>query len=156
VVSLLRDLSRPALAGLRWTSPEQWHVTLRFFGEADPTVARRALAGFTVPSPVARLGPDTGRFGRRVLHVPVVGLADVARLITDRTAGVGEPPDRRHFRGHITLARATGERGGVDLRPLTGTPIEASWPVDRVTLVASHLDPQGARYEVLDDFPLGS
>jgi 2'-5' RNA ligase len=140
--------------GLRWTTPEQWHVTLRFFGEADPAAARRSLSGFAADRCHARLGPETGRFGRRILHVPVAGLAELARLVTDRTAAVGEPPDRRHFRGHITLARATAAGRGIDFRPLTGTPIEASWPVGQITLVASHPHPQGARYEVLERLSL--
>ncbi len=150
----MRDLPRPEAEGLRWTTPDQWHVTLRFFGEADPAVAKRALSGFTAAPPLARLGPETGRFGRRILHVPVVGLAELARVVTDRTDGVGEPPDGRHFRGHITLARATGAGRGLDLRPLTGTPVAGAWTVDRITLVASHPNPKGARYEVLEALPL--
>jgi RNA 2',3'-cyclic 3'-phosphodiesterase len=150
----LRAVPRPEVEGLRWTSAEQWHVTLRFFGEADPAVAKRALSGFTAATTVAKVGPETGRFGRRILHVPVAGLAEVARLVTDRTDGVGEPPDRRHFRGHITLARATGAGRGIDLRELTGTPVEAAWTVDRIALMASHPNPKGARYEVLENFVL--
>lgn len=151
---MLDALPRPTVEGVRWTPPDQWHVTLRFFGEVDPDAARRALSGFSADPCTARLGPETGRFGRRVLHAPVAGLGVLATAVVDRTAAVGEAPDRRHFRGHLTLARATGERRGVDLRALCGMPISATWPVDRVSLVASHLTPNGARYEVLEQLLL--
>jgi 2'-5' RNA ligase len=88
------------------------------------------------------MGPALGRFGRRVLHVPVSGLEAVA-------TAVGEPSDDRPFHGHLTLARAR-ERRGVDLRPFDGVacgPVE--WTVDEVTLVRSHLGRGGARYEVV-------
>ena len=32
VVEQVAALPRPPVAGLRWTEPEQWHVTLRFLG----------------------------------------------------------------------------------------------------------------------------
>jgi 2'-5' RNA ligase len=35
---------------------------------------------------------------------------------------------------------------------LAGVPVEAEWAVDEVTLVASHLHPHGARYEILHRF----
>jgi len=36
---------RPTVAGLRWTGPDQWHVTLRFLGSVDPGEAAAALDG---------------------------------------------------------------------------------------------------------------
>ncbi|MDP9386758.1 MAG: hypothetical protein M3Q48_02235, partial [Actinomycetota bacterium] len=75
VVDGLAALPRPEVPGLRWTAPEQWHVTLRFLGEVDLAAARRAFAATDITgAAVAELGPATGRFGRRVLHVPVAGL----------------------------------------------------------------------------------
>jgi 2'-5' RNA ligase len=35
---------------------------------------------------------------------------------------------------------------------LAGVTIDAEWAVDEVTLVASHLHPHGARYEILHRF----
>jgi RNA 2',3'-cyclic 3'-phosphodiesterase len=48
VLDRLEALPRVELAGCRWTIRAQWHVTLRFLGEADPDVAAEALA--TLPS----------------------------------------------------------------------------------------------------------
>ena len=145
--------------GLRWTGPEQWHVTLRFLGEVDGEavpVARAAFRGISVEESVtAELGPATGRFGRRVLHAPVAGLETLAAATVVATAGVGKAPDTRPFAGHITLARAR-DRRGVDLRPLAGVPLAGRWTVGEARLVASELSGSGpARYEVVETLPVG-
>lgn len=130
---------------------------MRFFGEADPYEASRSLVdiGRDVALPVvARLGPTTERFAQRVLHVPVAGLEELARAVVARTASVGRPPEDRPFSGHITVARPIGRRR-VDLRPFTGAPIEATWPVESVTLVSSRPGgASGSRYEVVEEVAL--
>ena len=156
VVEALQALHRPEVAGLRWTGPEQWHVTLRFLGDTDEAAAREAFGRIAAGGEVeAELGPATGRFGRRVLHVPVHGLEGLAAATVEATSGVGRPPDRRPFAGHITLARARPRRG-VDLRPLSGSAVAGGWTVGELTLVASHLGGgRPSRYEVVGTLPLG-
>jgi len=154
VLDVVGALPRPAVDGLRWTSREQWHVTLRFLGSVeDVDGVATALGSVRVPHRAAVLGPEIGRFGQRVLHIPVTGLDDVAVAVVEATAAVGRPPEDRPFAGHVTLARVRGRRR-VDLRPLTGAGVEATWPVDAVTLFESRLHPKGARYEVVARFPL--
>jgi 2'-5' RNA ligase len=124
-------------------------VTLRFLGRVnDVDAVMNALAPAVLVRCEARLGPKVGRFGRRVLHVPVTGLDDIAAAVVASTAAVGEPPDDRPFASHLTLARARARRG-IDLRALTGESVEAGWQVDDVCLIESHLHPEGARYETL-------
>lgn len=153
-VAALRDV--PGAGALRWTAPEQWHVTLRFFGQTGFDEAGAAFRSVVLPpGPVeVEVGPTTGRFGRRVLHVPVVGLNGLATSVVDATAGVGQPPDDRPFAGHLTLARAR-DRRGADLRPWCGAPVAGQWIVDELTLVWSRTDRDGATYEVVDRLPLG-
>ena len=150
VLDLIGSLSRPDVEGLRWTTPDQWHVTLRFFGNVDLDEASAALSSASAPATTAALGPETGRFARRILHVPVSGLDGVAQAVVGATKNVGRPPEPRPFNGHLTLARAKDRRRGVDLRALVGTPLAASWPVREVCLVESHLSPKGANYEVVE------
>ena len=122
---------------------------------ADPPAVADALAGVATGQPPlqAGAGPAVGRFGHRVLHVPVEGLADLAAAVVRATAHLGQPPEDRPFSGHITLARvAKGAR--VNLRALEGEPIGAVWPVTELTLVESHLSSAGARYAVIERFPL--
>ncbi len=154
VLDRIAALDRPAINGLRWTERYAWHVTLRFLGpvpEVDPVVG--ALVGMGLAPTRAVLGPAVGCFGQRILHVPVAGLDELAAAVTARTATFGKPPDARPFRGHITLARGA-RRDRIDLRPLTRTAVDGAWDVDSVCLVESWLHPTGARYEVLERFPL--
>ncbi len=158
VLDQVAAIDRPAVAGLRWTEREQWHVTLRFLGPVpDPGGVVSALEGLEAPAAVARLGPRVDRFGHRILHVPVGGLEAIAAGVVRATAGVqnrhGRPPDDRPFRGHLTLARATKD-APVDLRTHAGAPLAGQWDVADVCLVESHPTPGGARYEVVDRFDL--
>ena len=156
VLERVAALHRPEVAGLRWTTRPQWHVTLRFLGAVDDVhAAAEALARARAAPAEAVLGPAVGRFGQRVLHVPVLGLDEVAAAVVAATADVGEPPEERPFAGHLTLARV--QRGArVDLRRLTGEPVEGRWPVEEVCLLQSHLSPRGARYETLERVALRS
>ncbi|MEO7836532.1 MAG: RNA 2',3'-cyclic phosphodiesterase [Acidimicrobiales bacterium] len=156
VVERLAALPRPEVPGLRWTSPDQWHVTLRFLGEVDAEAAAAAFdddprwsAG--TGRTVADVGPVTGLFGRRILHVPVSGLEGLAAATVGATAGIGQLPEPRPFAGHITLARARHARG-VELRPFVGASLAGCWVVREITLVASRLGAaadRGALYDIV-------
>jgi 2'-5' RNA ligase len=154
VFQAIARLPRPDVEGLRWTTPDQWHVTLRFLGECDVDAATEALSTVSASATEAVMGPTTGRFGRRILHVPVAGLDEVAVAAIAATSTVGVPPEDRPFNGHVTLARS--RRGDSDLRPLAGQPLAGCWPVTEVTLVASQLHPHGARYETVVTVPLAT
>lgn len=146
---LLEALPRPDEPGVRWVPPDQWHVTLRFLGEADPEAAVGALRRVRAEPAVAELGPRVSRLGRSVVCLPVAGLDAVADAVALATADVGEPLDRP-FSGHLTLARLRHRAAcGV-----TGTALSARFPVDEVALVASTLGPGGATHEVVATVPL--
>ena len=50
VVEALRGLDRPVVTGMRWTTADQWHVTLRFLGDVDdPAPVVAALTAATEP-----------------------------------------------------------------------------------------------------------
>ncbi len=150
VLDVLARLDRPAAPGVRWTHHDQWHVSLRFLGEVDPGEASVALAELNADAAVAAMGPATTVLGGHAVVVPVSGLDVLAASVVARTALVGEPPEDRPFVGHLTLARlgAPAPPGSV------GVPLAAEFPVGEVCLVASHLLPDGAAYEVLERFAL--
>lgn len=158
VVEAIRRLPRPTLVGARWTEQEQWHITMRFFGEvAGQEAAEQALARVPTPAEpvVADAGPAIVCLGRRVLCVPVGGLEDLASAVTAATSKVGRPPERRRFVGHVTLAR--GPRGGWrtgDVAGAEGVLFRARWAVQELTLVASIPDGGARRYEVVARQPL--
>jgi RNA 2',3'-cyclic 3'-phosphodiesterase len=144
VLDAVAGLERPEAPGVRWTPRPQWHVTLRFLGEADLD----RLPPLDATAGTADVGPKVARLGRGVLCLPVTGLDELAAAVIEATRDVGRPPEDRPFRGHITLARLRDRA-----RPpkgVVGTPFQATFPVTEVTLVASQLGGGPARYEVLD------
>jgi RNA 2',3'-cyclic 3'-phosphodiesterase len=102
---------------------------------------------------LASAGPATALLGPSLLVLPIAGLDHLAARVVDLTATLGEPPPLRPFSGHVTLARA---KRGVRVGHLAGASLSATWPVCEVTLVASDLHPEGARYSTVAHFPLNA
>lgn len=143
----LADLARPSVPGLRWTTADQWHVTLRFCGEVAegdvPELDRRlrvALAGERYRA--LKVGPRTELLGSSVLCVPIAGADGLAARVREATADLGLAPPDHAFGGHLTLARA---REGIPA-DLVGRPVSAAWVARSVAIVSSTTDPGGARY----------
>jgi RNA 2',3'-cyclic 3'-phosphodiesterase len=150
VLDALAALPRVSREGVRWTTRDQWHATLRFLGNVDDDgvgelSSALAHAVGSVPRTEAVMGPAVEALGRAVVCVPIAGLDGVAAAAIEGTASFGQPPEARPFKGHLTLARV--RRGSP--RALCGAPISERWPVDEVHLVRSNLHPKGARYETV-------
>jgi 2'-5' RNA ligase len=156
VLAGIAALERRDEPGVRWVSPEQWHVTVRFLGEAPLEdaiaaldAARPVLLGLGVVE--AEVGPQVARLGRHVVCLPVAGLDGVAAAVGEATAAVGQPPDPRPFRGHVTLARLQ-QRAACGL---AGQRFRARFPVSEVVLVRSVLGRGGARHEPVHTVAFG-
>jgi len=159
VVDLVAGLIRPELSSLRWTTPEQWHVTVRFLGEVSASELEGSdgllAAVATVPDALkaagverveAAMGPAAAWFpGRQVLQVPVEGLDQVAAAVAMTTEAWGSP--EQGFRGHLTLARVRARAKGPP--SLAGVALVASWVVPELVLYSSSLGPGGSRYTAL-------
>lgn len=151
---------------LRWTRPEQWHLTLAFLAEVDdPT--RTELAD-RLGRAAARAAPLTlsigagGRFGDRVLWARVRGDTERLRRLAGSVRAAarrsGLPVEDRPYRPHLTLARSVG----TDLRPAVarlagfeGTP----WTASRLHLVRSRLGAGPGRtplYQPIEHWPLSA
>lgn len=177
---VIEDLSeflaprQEAEPGFRWTTPEQWHLTLAFMAQVsdrhlDDLVARleRAAGRRTAfPLRLAGAGAFPGPSRAKVLFAAVRAgengehQEELRRLATGTRAAAtkaGAPADGGRFHPHVTLARI-------------GRPIEATrwlrvleayrgpaWQADEITLIESHLGegPRNRpRYEVVETFPL--
>lgn len=156
VVAVLTELPRRDHPAVRWTTADQWHVTLRFLGDLPDGSVPEVMAGLDdlAREPIAEivLGPRTTRLGRGQLVAPAAGAGPLAAAVAGITAGLG-PEERHPFRGHLTLARARGRRAVPTT--LAGAPIDARWWATEVALVRSHLETPGARYETIHRVPLG-
>ncbi|QEU93602.1 RNA 2',3'-cyclic phosphodiesterase [Streptomyces kanamyceticus] len=159
----------PGAERLRWTGRSGWHFTLAFLGEVpDEAVpdlsARLERAAHRTPSfPLALRGG--GHFGERALWAGAAGDVAALRLLAARAdaaarkAGIATE-GHRHYRPHLTLARAKGE---TDLTPYVDAlgPFDgATWTVAELTLVRSNLPVSGVagerpRYEAVGRWALG-
>jgi len=149
VVEQLTALRRKDQRGVRFVPPDNWHLTLRFLGEADADDVAEALSRATLPAATVTLGPAVDVLSERALVVPATGLDELAAVVAEHTAGLGEPP-RKRFAGHLTLARVKLHAA----MPTTlGAMFHAEFDVHEVALVQSRLDPDGARYRTIDTWP---
>lgn len=145
--------------------PGSIHLTLRFLGEVDGKVDKRARRHWSEtvpahPSFEVRPGP-TGWFpprGRpRVLWVGVAGDGSLERLaasLEQAAREVGLEPETRSFRPHLTIARARRDERAE--RPEDGLAAFAAPPVtvSEVVLYQSVLQPGGPRYTALERYRL--
>ena len=156
---------------LRWSPPEQWHLTLAFIGELrerrlDDLLERLARAAGRRACMAARISgggafPDVGRARVLWTGLDVDDPVELDRLATGCRAAVaktGGTVEGRRFRPHVTVARSR--------RPVEATRwvrvLDAyrgpGWLADHVELVESHLGegPRGRpRHVVLERFELG-
>jgi RNA 2',3'-cyclic 3'-phosphodiesterase len=156
--------------GLRWTRPEQRHLTLQFLGRVDDPDSLADSLAESVAESVRRIAPFTLALGgagafpsaRRAavvwLGVATGGeeLAALAGVIAAATAPLGFAVEERPFRPHLTLARSTPAR---DLRaPVerlgAGSPGPPS-TVDHVVLFESDTRADGAVHTERARIPLG-
>jgi 2'-5' RNA ligase len=140
-------LPRPDERGVRWSRPDQWHITLRFLGNCDRNQVAARLGDAVLPFAHARLGPAIDWLGPQLV-VPVDGVDELAAAVHAATDGIGDPP-RPQFRGHLTVART--RRNAIS--SMLGHPFEAELAISEVALVRSELTPDGARYETLMTVP---
>jgi RNA 2',3'-cyclic 3'-phosphodiesterase len=157
---------REARPELRWSPPENWHVTLKFLGAVRPHLL--GDAGHAIGEAAARtdrfdtclLGADAFPSARRA-RVLWVGMLDpderfgaLARAL-DRALERIVKPEERPFTPHLTVARAKQALPlGKELAAVAGVRSKP-FPVDHVTLYRSHLRRPAPLYEPVERYPLG-
>jgi 2'-5' RNA ligase len=159
VAEALQPIAADPPAGLRLVPRGQWHVTLRFVGEAEPSELRSLLAAADLPRCTAELEGSPSMLSRVVVFA-LSGVDALAEAVCRATETVGDPPGFPRFRGHLTVARL-GRRvsPGATRGRLGGLRIDAPggnlrWNADEVELVSSATHSSGAVHEVLETFRL--
>lgn len=150
----------------RWRPAEAFHITLRFFGEVQETLAAdidAALLSVRVP-PFALTLQGAGSFGdtdgRRAVWAGVGESEPLRRLAgkcetSARRAGL--PAEGRRFKPHVTLAYLprTADAAAVGAWTIENRGLQAPlFTVEAFGLYSSWSTPEGSRYELERRYPL--
>ena len=150
--------------GLRWSTPESWHITLQFLGSStrdqyECAVARLHeihLAQFSIRMDAPGFFDRAGVFFLGV-H-PSTALTALERHVVAATSLCGFTPEMRPYHPHITLARSKGRdgaRGLRDLRSKLQAATELSpFVASEFRIYESKPTPSGSLYEVRERFAL--
>ena len=159
----LATLAPPVATGIRPQSPDDLHITLHFLGMAEVDRVRSALALVTATAFAVTLTVVGQFFSRGHPRTLFVGAApDVALLTLHTEVGrqleaAGFPLDTRPFVPHVTVARLekTADAGAIAAF-LKRPPLPEARQFDcrEFALYASETRPEGARYRVLERYPL--
>lgn len=161
---------RRAAGDFRWTRPEQLHLTLAFMADAadhrvDLYVDRLAesldgLASVGLSLAGAVVFPNVAQ--GRVLATGVTGgdevLVTAAARARNAAVACGIEVDGQRFRPHVTIARTGGRPTEMtSWVRLLETYAGPSWPLESVSVIASHLGEgprRTPRYETLAEILL--
>lgn len=152
------------IAGARWQTDEQLHLTLRFIGDVDRHQAEdiaAALGALHAPAVAARIaGVSLFEHHGRPHMVwagaePAEPIAALHRKVDQLLSRVGVAPETRAFLPHITLARLN--RGSGPVAPflaLHGDFATPGFEFGHVTLYESEMGHGGSRYHPVARYPL--
>ena len=157
-------LLRGGLAGARWISPENYHLTLRFIGDVDMVVAEDAaerLSRVRRPAFPLRFS-GLGALGTRKHHAVVAQIASSPPLLELQAEHerllqrIGLPAEGRKFTPHVTLARLRGgnARAIAEYLTLRGGFFSAAFAVERFVLFSSRNSVGGGPYVVEEAYEL--
>ena len=144
--------------GVKVLPSDNWHITLKFIGEAGEKKAREieeSLSGVKFPLFEVRLfgagafpSPD---YPRAIwIGGQSQGALRLANLIEEALEKIGIPKEARGFGVHLTVARSKAAGDIKDFLQKTGE--VGSFEARFFALMKSRLLPQGASYEVLKEF----
>jgi len=155
---------------LRFTAPDQIHLTLRFLGEIPepeiasfvPALEEASASESPFPLALAPLGAFPAPERARVVWAGAGGGVERLHRLQARIEAVVAAfthPEDKPFHPHFTLARVR-EPAGAERREIAAAlagirvgRIEP-WLVDEFRLVRSELRPEGAHYSVVRRIPL--
>jgi 2'-5' RNA ligase len=150
--------------GLRWSTPESWHITLQFLGNSSESqyeciVAQlHELHAMSVPIDLGELGffDRAGIFFVGVAPTPE--LLALQQNVAAATIPCGFTPEDRPYRPHITLARSKSRRNATGLATLKTRirhqPKFERFVAEEFLLYESFTRPTGSQYEIRERFPL--
>lgn len=155
---------RGGLPGARWIDPENYHMTLRFIGDVDDTVAGEviSLLGRVRRRPFELRVEDLKSFGGRTPRAVVATIGPMPAVIELQAEHerlmqrVGIEPEGRKYIPHVTLARLreSSSRQVADYLALRAPFRSAPFNVSRFVLFSSRASIGGGPYVVEAAYPL--
>lgn len=157
---------------VRWTKPEQFHLTLRFLGDV-PVERVAALQGAVntvcAGEPALRLRAQGAGFfpnarSPRVIWAGVndgeARLAELQKKVEAAVQPFTQEPGTERFAGHVTLGRVKFlNRPEIEKLAVRAQAVKdrlfGEWTADEVKLIRSDLSPGGARHTLLVAIGLG-
>ena len=162
--ALSLSMLRGGLPGARWIDPENYHITLRFFGDVDGHMAEEianGLARINRTSLQVRLnGLDAfGRSKPHSVHACIQKTRQLQDLYAEQeriAQRIGLRPDGRKFTPHVTLARTRSAKGHdvAKYLALRGSFSTLPFTVNRFVLYSSKDSVGGGPYIVEQEYPL--
>ena len=156
---------RGGLPGARWIDPGNYHLTLRFIGDVDDTVAHEvaSLLGRVKRGAFDLHMEGLTSFGGRkpravVANVsPAQALLDVQAEQERLMQRIGLEPEGRKYTPHVTLARLreSSSRDVAEYLAARGFFRTSPFKVSRFVLFSSRASVGGGPYVVEASYPLG-
>ncbi len=161
---LLSNRRRWKHLDIRWTNPENLHITIEFLGEVDRWELDKILAAvkcavletepFDLYLDKIVLGPNSVQasmfWATMGQHSSIIKLKNLVQKNLELYGFAGE---KREFNSHITLARARGNqlRGKRTNISLGNIRVR----VEGVEVMESQLHPGGSKYKTAESFKFG-
>ncbi|HXR47100.1 MAG TPA: RNA 2',3'-cyclic phosphodiesterase [Candidatus Limnocylindrales bacterium] len=158
---------------VRWTKPEQFHLTLRFLGDVSSdclAALQESVRAVCSGEPALHLqAQGVGFFPKarspRVIWIGITDgenrLVDFQRKIEDAVQPFSAGPGGERFAGHVTLGRFKQSKW-LDINSLTARADTmkdstfGEWTVREVEIIRSELLATGSRYTQLAAIRLGT
>lgn len=150
--------------GAAWRDTEQFHLTLRFFGETDEALAHDLdhELGLIAEAPFEIRLAGAGSFGGREPNALWAGveappaLARLAAACERAAQRAGLPPEPRKYKPHVTLAycHGTSDRDAADFQQFAASFRTDPFWVDHFVMYSSRPTRSGSRYVEEAVYPL--
>ncbi len=156
-------------ARISWVSPQNLHLTLKFFGDTPnqdiPAILEALHLSASALPPFSFTVMGCGTFGSlRQPNVIWLGIKNAKMLtelyhtVNQQLASLDYVPDKKIFTPHLTIGRIKSIDDTLTLRTLESQFSNDTFATVRTEsfyLMESFLRPQGPVYKVLEEFKLG-
>jgi RNA 2',3'-cyclic 3'-phosphodiesterase len=157
---------RGGLPGARWINPENYHLTLRFIGDVDDTVAHEvaSLLGRVKRGAFDLHLDGLTSFGGRKPRAVVANVAPAQALLDVQAEQerlmqrIGLEPEGRKYTPHVTVARLreSSSRDVAEYLAARGFFRTSPFKISRFVLFSSRASVGGGPYVVEASYPLSA